>query len=101
MSIAAGTGADVMAGGSGAAGPAPDVRHQPPGNLAYPQKNSNILGYPEISWDITELGGISQDNPTWWISWDILGYLEISWDITELGGISQDNPTWWISWDNT
>ena len=33
ISIAAGTGANVMAGGSGAAGPAPYVRHQPPGNL--------------------------------------------------------------------
>ena len=31
ISIAAGTGADVMAGGAGAAGPAPDVRHQPQG----------------------------------------------------------------------
>ena len=29
--VAAGTGADVMAGGAGAAGPTPDVRHQPPG----------------------------------------------------------------------
>ena len=35
ISIAAGTGADVMASGSGAAEAAPDVRHQPPGNLAY------------------------------------------------------------------
>ena len=31
ISVAAGTGADVMAGGAGAAGPTPDVRHQPPG----------------------------------------------------------------------
>ena len=33
ISVAAGTGADVMAGGAGAAGPPPDVRHwhQPPG----------------------------------------------------------------------
>jgi len=31
ISVAAGTGADVMAGGAGAAGAAPDVRHQPPG----------------------------------------------------------------------
>ena len=30
ISIAAGTGADVMADGAGAAGPASDVRHQPP-----------------------------------------------------------------------
>ena len=34
INIAAGTGADVMAGGAGAAGPAPDMRHQPPG---YPE----------------------------------------------------------------
>ena len=33
ISIAAGTGADVMAGGSGAAGPAPDVHHQQLGSL--------------------------------------------------------------------
>ena len=33
ISIAAGSGADVMAGGSGGVGPAPDVRHQPPGYL--------------------------------------------------------------------
>jgi len=44
ISIAAGTGADVMAGGSGAAGPAPDVRHQPPGNLGYLKKNSYMQG---------------------------------------------------------
>ena len=31
ISVAAGTGADVMACGAGAAGPTPDVRHQPPG----------------------------------------------------------------------
>ena len=30
--VSAGTGTDVMAGGAGAAGPAPDVRHQHPGN---------------------------------------------------------------------
>ena len=30
ISIAAGTGADVMAGWARAAGPAPDKRHQPP-----------------------------------------------------------------------
>ena len=31
ISVAAGTGADVLACGAGAAGPTPDVRHQPPG----------------------------------------------------------------------
>ena len=31
ISVAAGTGADVMASGAGAAGPTPDVSHQPPG----------------------------------------------------------------------
>ena len=31
ISVGAGTGADVMAGGAGAAGPATDLRHQPPG----------------------------------------------------------------------
>ena len=31
ISVAAGTGADVMAGGAVAAGPTPDVRHRPPG----------------------------------------------------------------------
>ena len=31
ISVAAGTGADVMAGGAGEAGAAPDVRHQPQG----------------------------------------------------------------------
>ena len=30
ISVAAGTGADVMAGGAGESGAAPDVRHQPP-----------------------------------------------------------------------
>ena len=30
-SVAAGTGADVMADGAGVAGPTPDVRHRPPG----------------------------------------------------------------------
>jgi len=40
ISIAACTGADVMAGGAGAAGAAPDVRHQPPG---YPELYSTGL----------------------------------------------------------
>ena len=40
ISIAACTGADVMAGGAGAAGAAPDVRHQPQG---YPELYSTGL----------------------------------------------------------
>ena len=49
--VAAGTGTDVMAGGAGAAGPAPDVWHQPQGIrgvrgliLGYPKQ---ISGYPK------------------------------------------------------
>ena len=61
ISIAAGTGADVMAGGSGAAGPAPDVRHQPPGNLRYLQKNLYLQGYPKKSWDIPRYSGINKN----------------------------------------
>ena len=34
ISVAAGTGADVMAGGAGAAGPAQDVRHSRPTGLS-------------------------------------------------------------------
>ena len=41
--VGAGTGADVMAGGAGGAGPAPDVRHQPPA-ISKPK-----LGYPKLS----------------------------------------------------
>jgi len=52
ISVAAGTGADVMAGGAGAAGPAPNVRHQPPGNRTYPHKNLHILVYPDQNRDI-------------------------------------------------
>ena len=52
ISIAAGTGADVMAGGAGAAGAAPDVRHQPPG---YPELYSLITG---ITSDIPSYIGI-------------------------------------------
>ena len=33
---------DVMAGGGGAAGPAPDVRHQPPGD-ANEERAQNVL----------------------------------------------------------
>jgi len=43
---------DVMAGGAGAAGPALDVRHQPPGNLGYPSQKMHIRLYPDESWDI-------------------------------------------------
>ena len=46
ISVAAGTGADVMAGGAGAAGPAPDVRHPPPG---YPNLLPYNTGYPGLS----------------------------------------------------
>ena len=41
--VGVGTAADVMAGGAGAAGPAPDVRHQPPG-ISKPK-----LGYSKLS----------------------------------------------------
>ena len=71
--VAAGMGADVMAGGSGAAGPAPYVRYQPPGNRTYPHKNLHILVYPYQNRDIPfydlfsdqnmEYLGISQDIP--------------------------------------
>ena len=49
ISVAAGTGADVMAGGAGAAGPAPDVRHPPQG---YPDLLPYNTGYPGLSRDI-------------------------------------------------
>ena len=51
ISVAAGTGEDVMAGGAraGAAGPTPDVRHQPPG---YPDLKQYNKGYPRLSRDI-------------------------------------------------
>ena len=50
--VAAGTGADVMAGGAGASGPPPDVLHQPPGTnthhrKGYPNFTKLILGYPK------------------------------------------------------
>ena len=54
ISVGAGTGADVMAGGAGAAGPAPDVRHQPPG--IYQQKK----GYPFLYFRLLGYLGISQ-----------------------------------------
>ena len=44
ISVAAGTGADVMAGGAGAAGPTPD-----PG---YPDLKQYNKGYPRLSRDI-------------------------------------------------
>ena len=62
ISVAAGTGADVMAGGAGAAGPTPDVRHQPPG---YPDLLPYNTGYPELSLDIQTYPKtrLSSDNP--------------------------------------
>ena len=57
ISVAAGTGADVMACGASAAGPTPDVRHQPPG---YPGT------YPDLYCT------------NYCITWDILGYPELS-----------------------
>ena len=65
ISVAAGTGADVMAGGAGAAGPTPDVRHQPPG---YPDLLPYNTGYPGLSRLISHIegySGISRDNPNW------------------------------------
>ena len=59
ISVAAGTGADVMAGGSGAAGPTPDVRHQPPG---YPNLLLYNTGYPGLSRLIPHRG-LSRDIP--------------------------------------
>jgi len=51
ISVVAGTAADVMAGGAGAAGPAPDVRHQPPG--IYLQKKKDIPKHIRNYKDIT------------------------------------------------
>ena len=70
ISVAAGTGADVMAGGAGAAGPTPDVRHQPPG---YPDLKPYNTGYPGLSRDIPLIPGyvgLSLDNPMWCLSRD-------------------------------
>jgi hypothetical protein len=53
ISIAAGTGADVIAGGTGAAVPAIDVRHQPPG-CPYPVyfcKPLHNMECPNTKWD--------------------------------------------------
>ena len=53
ISVGAGTGADVMAGGAGAAGPATDLRHQPPGISHSKQRISqNMINFFGISRDI-------------------------------------------------
>ena len=59
ISVAAGTGADVMAGGAGAVGPTPDVRHQP---LGYPDllPYNTGPGYPKLSRLIPKQG-LSRD----------------------------------------
>ena len=57
--VAAGTGADVMASGAGAAGPTPDVRHQTPG---YPDLLPYDTGYPKLSRLIPKQG-LSRDIP--------------------------------------
>ena len=49
ISITAGTGTDVMAGGAGAAGQAPDVWHQPP---SYPELYLYMSVKAYIIWDI-------------------------------------------------
>ena len=65
ISVAAGTGADVLACGAGAAGPTPDVRHQPPGYPDFNHITWDILGYPGISRLIPKQGypGISRVIP--------------------------------------
>ena len=81
ISVAAGTGADVMASGANAAGPAPDVRHPPPG---YPDLLPYNTGYAGLSRDM-------QTYPKSRLSWDIPGYP----GITRPGvypGITQNNP---------
>jgi len=59
ISVAACTGADVMAGGASAAGPTPDVRHQPP---SYPDLLPYNTGYPKLSRLIPKQG-LSGDIP--------------------------------------
>ena len=90
ISVGAGTGADVMAGGAGAAGPATDLRHQPPGishskqrisqNIVYFLRESlkkayffrDILRYPKNQVQKSTYPGISQTNKSnCGISWDI------------------------------
>ena len=77
ISVAAGTGADVMAGGAGAAGPAPDVRHPPP-------------GYPDLLPYNTGYAGLCRDIQTYPQNKVIPGYPELS----------RDNPTWCLTRDN-
>ena len=71
ISVSAGTGADVMAGGSSASGAAPHVRHQPSGYADLYCSNYcitwNILGYPELSQN--------DDYPR--ISWVMSGYPDL------------------------
>ena len=76
ISVAAGTGADVMAGGAGAAGPTLDVRHQLPGypylllyNTGYPGLSLDIQTYPQNK-VIPGYPELSRDNPTWCLSRD-------------------------------
>ena len=76
ISVAAGTGADVMASGAGAAGPAPDVHHPPPGypdllpyNTGYAGLSLEIQTYPQNK-VIQGYPGLSRDNPTWCLSRD-------------------------------
>ena len=69
ISVAAGTGADVMASGAGAAGPAQDVHHLPPGypdllpyNTEYPGLSQDIQTYPKtrLSRDMPGYPGIAR-----------------------------------------
>jgi len=76
-----------MAGGAGAAGPAPDVRHPPPG---YPDLLPYNTGYAGLSRDM-------QTYPKTRLSRDIPGYP----GITRPGvypGITHNNPE--KTWDN-
>ena len=61
ISVAAGTGADVMAGGAGAAGPTPDVCHQPQGYPdLLPYNNTQTYPTSRLSRDIPGYPGITR-----------------------------------------
>jgi len=70
-----------MAGGAGAAGPAPDVRHPPPG---YPDLLPYNTGYAGLSRDM-------QTYPKTRLSRDIQGYPGISLVKLQQTRISHDN----------
>ncbi len=84
-----------MAGGAGAAGPPPDVRHQPPGLILATEKDIPIL--QSLFWDIPKTKDTSRYPKNNDKKMDILFSPRLSFFNAKISGITRPAGQCWLS----